>query len=58
MVLARWDGSLGLAGKKWKNVKRWDEICLFAEPELGLSGTAVVRGLGPNMLGDQQSAMD
>lgn len=55
MVLARWDGILGLAGKNLKNVKRWKEI--FTEPALGLSRTAVVRGLGLNVLWDQQSAM-
>lgn len=53
----KWDGSLGQAGKKMKNVKRWNKIHLFAEPALRLNGTSVLRGLGLNALGDQQSAI-
>lgn len=38
MLLLRWGGVGASREKKWKNVKRWNEICVFAEPALGING--------------------
>lgn len=53
VILARWDRSLGLTGENWKNVKKWNEIHVYV---YGLNGTSAMRGLGLNLMGDQQSA--
>lgn len=32
--------------KKWKNVKRWNEICIFAEPALGINAERPAKSSG------------